>query len=396
MSSSILIIGAGFGGLAAATTLRQLLPQEHSITVVDRSPHFHVGASKTWVMLGERSADSIRTDRASLLPDGVEFINADVQRIDPARGVVTTSRGDLRCDYLIIALGADMTMEPIPGLRDAAHSFYAVDDAVRLHDALKEFRSGEIVFLIPRTPFKCPPAPYEAAFLLDHAFRQQRLRDTVSLSIYTIEPAPMPTAGPELGEFIRGILEERGIVYHPLKKTTSVDGARRRIQFEDGSDARYGLLIVIPPHVAPQAVRESSLVHEAGWIPVDPQTMRVNRQDAAIPIYAVGDITSVPLPGRYKPDVPLVLPKAGVFAASQGLTAAKQIAASILGTTSTEHFDGKGFCYIETGGNKAVRGEGSFFELPHPVMSKQPPDEAQYRDKLAWVEGWLSGTKSRY
>jgi sulfide:quinone oxidoreductase len=107
--------------------------------------------------------------------------------------------------------------------------------------------------------------------------------------------------------------------------------------------------------------------------------------------YAVGDITSVALPGRYKPDAPLVLPKAGVFAASQGIAAAHAIASTVLGKGPAGVFDGKGYCFIETGGGLAVRGEGSFFDLPHPSMSKQPPDKMQYRDKQLWVEQWLSG-----
>jgi sulfide:quinone oxidoreductase len=187
------------------------------------------------------------------------------------------------------------------------------------------------------------------------------------------------------------MLEERGITYRPLMKTVRVDATTRHIHFEDGSEARYDLLVAIPPHVAPAAVRGAGLTNESGWIPVDPKTMRVKKQEQGNPLYAIGDITTVQLPGKYKPDVSLVLPKAGVFAASQGETAAKQVAASILGKESADEFDGKGFCYIEVGGERAIRGDGSFFELPHPIMNKRLPDQDQYRDKLAWVEQWLSG-----
>jgi sulfide:quinone oxidoreductase len=390
MSTSTLILGAGFGGLAAARTLRHLLPRQHRITVVDQSTQFYVGATKTWVMLGDRTVDSIQRDRASLLPGGVEFHQAGVLGIDIASGRVTTTMGELKADYLVIALGADVTMDPVPGLKEAADSFYTVDGAVKLREKLNGFGGGEVVFLIPRTPFKCPPAPYEAAMLLDHAFRKKELREKSPVSIYTIEPSPMPTAGPEMGSFIRGLLAEREIPYHPLKKTTSVSAAERRVFFEDGSSVQYDLLIAIPPHVPPPAVRESGLTSESGWIPVDPKMMRVKHEGLAVPTYAVGDITSVALPGRYKPDVPLVLPKAGVFAAAHGEIAAGHIAASILGSPASESFDGRGFCYIEVGEDKAVKGEGSFFELPHPIMTSRPPDKEQYRDKLDWVERWLS------
>jgi sulfide:quinone oxidoreductase len=106
--------------------------------------------------------------------------------------------------------------------------------------------------------------------------------------------------------------------------------------------------------------------------------------------YAVGDLASVPLPGRWSPEAPLVLPKAGVFAAAQGEAVGMRIAAELGGGVATATFDGEGHCYIEVGGGRALRGDAAFFATPHPVMTARAPDEAQYRDKLRWVESWLS------
>jgi sulfide:quinone oxidoreductase len=169
-----------------------------------------------------------------------------------------------------------------------------------------------------------------------------------------------------------------------------VDGAARRIEFEDGTAAGYDLLITVPPHEAPRVVRDAGLVNASGWIPVDPQTLEVKAPAAAGRVYAAGDVTVVPLPGRYKPDMPLSLPKAGVFAQAHGQVAAQQIAARLAGATPSTAFDGVGFCYLETGGGRAVKADGSFFELPHPRMARQAPDEAQYRDKLDWVARQLA------
>jgi sulfide:quinone oxidoreductase len=168
-----------------------------------------------------------------------------------------------------------------------------------------------------------------------------------------------------------------------------VDGSAQRVVFEDGSEARYDLLIAIPPHEAPKVVRDAQLTNQSGWIPVDPRTLQVKQPRDASDVYAAGDVTAVPLPGRYKPDIGLSLPKAGVFAEAHGRVAAHQIAARILGRTPDEAFDGKGYCYLETGVQRAVKADGSFFELPHPVMQKRTPDEAQFRDKLGWVERLL-------
>ena len=107
-------------------------------------------------------------------------------------------------------------------------------------------------------------------------------------------------------------------------------------------------------------------------------------------VFAVGDVTSVPLPGRFKPDLALVLPKAGVMAEAQGEVAAHQIAARILGTATDRVFDGHGACYFETGAGQAVKGEADFFALPHPRMAKREPSSAQMQDKLAWVARHLA------
>jgi sulfide:quinone oxidoreductase len=199
----------------------------------------------------------------------------------------------------------------------------------------------------------------------------------------------MTTAGPEMGQFIKGELAQRGIGFFPQRITKQVDGASKRVTFEDGSQAPFDLLIAIPPHEAPKVVRDAQLTNPSGWIPVDPRTLQVNQQPEAREVYAVGDVTAVPLPGRYKPEVGLSMPKAGVIAEAQGRIVAHQIAAKVLGRTAEEFFDGKGYCYLETGAHHAMRAEGSFFEMPHPVMTKRTPDEAQFKDKLDWVERLL-------
>jgi sulfide:quinone oxidoreductase len=396
-ATTTLILGGGFGGIAAANLLRQLVPREHDIIVIDKDPNFHVGAGKTWVMLGERTLDQISKPRKTLLDRGIKFLQANILSIGLEGKTVTTESEALHWDYLVIALGADLNLASVPGLApkdsglaESAHTFYTLEGAQHLQGAVKEFNGGDIAVLIPKTPFKCPPAPYEAAMLLSHAFEARGLAGKVRIDVYTIEPAPMPTAGPEMGQYIRNELSVRSIGFHPQKKPIQVNSAARRVRFDDGSEVGYDLLIAIPPHEAPKVVRDAKLTNQSGWIPVNPLTLKVTGVPVPAEVYAVGDITSAPLPGRYKPEVALSLPKAGVFAEAHGRVVAHQIAAKILGRESSETFDGRGYCYLEVGGGRAVKADGSFFELPHPVMQKQTPDEAQFRDKLAWVARHLN------
>lgn len=390
--TTTLILGGGFGGLACARALRAGVAPEHRIQLVDRADGFLVGASKTWVMLGERRGPEVVRERARLLPAGVEWIPAEIESLDPVHRRVHTGAGELRADHLVVALGADLDPAAIPGLAEGAHSFYTLAAAERLSEALREFAGGRIVLLVPRLPFKCPPAPYEAAMLL-HAWLEARgLRGRTEIEIHTIEPLPMTTAGEAMGRMIVAELEARRIGFHPRRSVVAVEPARRAVRCEDG-EVPYDLLIAVPPHRAPQVVVAAGMAEVGGWVAVDPLTLEARRPAGLERVYAIGDVTALPLPGRHVATVPLVLPKAGVFAAAEGEIVAARIAAAIGGTPPPAGFEGRGFCYLEVGGGRAIRAEGEFFATPHPLMATRPASEEQYRDKLDWVEGWLKPTR---
>lgn len=388
--TTTLILGGGFGGLTCARALRAALPPEHRIIVVDRAPLFLVGATKTWVMLGEKSAEEITRQRGTLLPAGVELIQADVMRIDAATREAQTSAGTIRGDHLVIALGSEQELGAVPGLAESAHSFYGLLDALHLQAALDAFKGGRVVLLIPRVPFPCPPGPYEGMLLIHDLLTRRGIREKCTLDAYTMEKLPMATAGPAMGNAVVALLTERSIGYHPLKKTARVEPARKAVRFEDGSEALFDLLITVPPHRVPRVAVESWLAPPEGWIPVDPATLAIKSPNAAAHVYAIGDVTSVPLPGRWIPEMPLALPKAGVMAAAQGEVVAANIASVVRGEAPVASFDGTGHCFIEIGGKRAMRGDGDFFKMPHPEMSANPPDEAAYRSKQEWVAGMLA------
>ncbi len=380
--STILILGGGFGGLSCASELRRLLSDEHKIIVVDQSSEFVIGATKPWVMLGDMDSKTAAHSRQKLNNRGIEFVQARVNSIDSNSRSVETSVGKLQADYLVVALGAELDMWQVRGLGENAHSFYDLAGAIKLHETLKEFKGGEVVLLIPKAPFKCPPAPYESALLLADHLKRRKIPH--KLTVATVEGAPMATAGPEIGAFVRDLMQTAGITYLTLKKTLSVDGYSKRVRFEDG-ELGYDLLIAVPPHVPPRVILESSLKGPNGWIPIDRESCRLANPQAGV--FAIGDCTVSLLPGKFKPDAPLVLPKAGVFADRQGIVVAQNIALAMRGQTSRVAYDGKGFCYIETGDMHAARGDGSFFDLPHPTMERHIPDMNLYDGKREWIKG---------
>jgi sulfide:quinone oxidoreductase len=375
--SKVLILGGGSGGLATAGRLKELLGDKISVTVIDKQRSFVLGFSLLRVMTGEKSEQEVTVPKEKVSQKGVRFINTEVNMIDVKNGSVHTGQGKFAYDYLVIALGAELAPEKVPGFESAFH-MYTLEDAKKLRDALSSFGGGSIRLIISSTPFKCPPAPYEAAMLIDDYLGSKGLRDRSDIQIFTPEPQPMPIAGPEVGKTVVSMLNEKGIGFHNNTKVSSIDGSSKQIIFENGTREKYDLLIAIPPHTSPKVVRESDLADAvSGWIPVDPKNMQT-RHDR---VYAIGDVAAVKLPSG------MMLPKAATFAFGQAEIVASNIASLVLGT-ETRSWDGFGECFIETGSGNAGYGSGSFYASPKPVINLQIPSKELRERKDAWGNYW--------
>ncbi len=272
--NKVLILGGGSGGLATAGRLKELLGNKISVTVIDKQRSFVLGFSLLRIMTGEKSEQEVTVPKEKVSQKGIKFINTEVNKIDVNNGIVTTGQGEFAYNYLVVALGAELAPEKVPGFESAFH-MYTLEDAKKLRDALSSFRGGSIRLIISSIPFKCPPAPYEAAMLIDDYLRSKDLRDKSDIQISTPEPQPMPIAGPEVGNTVISMLNEKGIGFHHNAKMSSIHGSSKQIVFENGTREKYDLLIAIPPHTSPKVVRESELADAAiGWIPVDPKNMQ--------------------------------------------------------------------------------------------------------------------------
>ena len=374
----VLILGGGSGGLATASRLKELLGDKINITVIDKQRSFVLGFSLLRVMTGEKTEQEVTVSKEKVSQKGIKFINTEVDGIDLENGIVRTTQGEFAYDYLVIALGAELAPEKVPGFESAFH-MYTLEDAKKLRDALSSFRGGSIRLIVSSTPFRCPPAPYEAAMLIDDYLRSKRLRDASDIQIFTPEPQPMPIAGPEVGNTVVSMLNEKGIGFHNNTKVSLIDGSSKQIIFENGTKEKYDLLIAIPPHTSPKVVRESGgdLADASGWIPVDPKNMQTKHDR----VYAIGDVTAVKLSSG------MMLPKAATFAFGQAETVAFNIASSVLGTENRS-WDGFGECFIETGSGNAGYGSGSFYSSPKPVINLQVPSRELRERKEAWGNYW--------
>jgi len=221
--------------------------------------------------------------------------------------------------------------------------------------------------------------------LLEYAFGQRGIRSDVDLRMYTPEPLSMPVAGPLVGAAVKRFLDERGIGFHPQHKLSSVDPGNKEIAFENGRKANFDLLVAVPPHRSPEVVRKSCLANETGWIPVDRGTMKTGFEN----VYALGDVAAIPLPGRYRPDMPLPRPKAGVFSHFQASAVAGNIASEIKGGTAGKVFGGKGYCFLETGHGMVGYGSGNFYGEPQPAVTFGRPARLWRFAKVLFEKWWL-------
>ena len=284
----------------------------------------------------------------------------------------------------MISLGVRLAPENVPGLVEAslggtAHNLYGLDGAEGLRDALKNFRSGRLAILTTVPAYKCPAAPYEAAMLLAYDLRKRGVRDDVTIDFYAAEPGPMGVAGPDVSKAVRGMIEGQGVTYHPEHQIARVDPGAKRLEFADGAGADFDLLVYVPPHVAPAVMAGSGLLGDAGWVPVDRNTMATRFPG----VFAIGDVATIPLSLR-KP-----LPKAGVFAHREAEVVAHNIVHEITGKGRAITFKGHGECFIEAGEGKAGFGRGDFYAEPAPTMKLYQAGRHWHAGKVLFEKDWL-------
>jgi sulfide:quinone oxidoreductase len=372
MRKRTLILGAGFGGLTVATELRRLLGDEHGVVLIDRREEFLAGLRKIWALVGLGTLEEGCRRRETLRERGIPFLRREVRGIVPASRRVATDEETLDADFLVIALGAEPRPDLVPGLAEHAHDLYDARAIPRLAERLAGFDGGRIALVIAGAPYKCPPAPYECAMLLDEHLRERGIRDRTEIVVSTLQPILLPNAGKAGSAWLGAQLESRGIGFHTARKVEKVEAGR--VVFAGGEVLEADVLIGVPPHRPPAVVKESGLAGPGDWIAVDPATLRTAHER----VFAIGDVTQIPLANG------LPLPKAGLFAEIQGALVAAAIASECGVGEPPPAFDGRGYCFVETGKSRATRVEGSFFARPEPEVRVLEPSEQHAREKRSF------------
>lgn len=373
-AQTVLVLGGGIGGVVAANRLRRKLDRRHRVVLVNREPQFSLAASYLWVMVGQRTPRQVVRPLRRLQRRGIEVVIGAVEQIDPIRRTAVVDGRELTADHLVVSLGADQAPGVVPGMAENGHTFATLPGARRLGIELDAIERGRILVVTGAPVYRCPAAPYEAAFLIEAHLRRRGVRDRVEVAVHSAEPMPMGVAGPTVSQAVTGLLAERGIEYRPSHQIAAAEHGHA--EFADGESMPFDLLAYMPPIAPPPVIAHSPLAGAGGWVEVDRHTLLSGFEN----VYAIGDNVQIPL-AIGKP-----LPRAGVFAHAQAKAVAQTVASTISGAAESTRFDGHGGCFIEVGDGRAGYGSGDFYAKPSPSVRIRPPSRLKHLGKVAFEQ----------
>jgi len=343
VTKRIVILGGGMGGTLIANRLRRKV-HDADITVVDRNDMHVYQPGLLFVPFGlTRPADIMRS-RKHQLHSGIHYVHRDIDRVDiDGDRVHLTDGAVLDYDVLVVATGASLLPEETegmtgPGWMRNVFTFYSLEGASALKNALAAFDAGRVVVNVVDMPIKCPVVPLEFCFLADWYFRRRGIRDRVELVYVTpLDGAfTKPVAARELGN----LLQRKGIELVTEFNTGEVDGDAGRLISYDERTVAFDLAVVVPLHGGAGFVgRSCGLGDELNFVLTDQHTLQSKVRPN---IFAIGDATNVPAS------------KAGSVAHFEGDVLARNIEQFLAGRPLDAHFDGHTNCFIESGYHKAL------------------------------------------
>jgi sulfide:quinone oxidoreductase len=363
MRTRVVVLGAGFAGLELATMLSEALGDDVDVALIDKSDAFVFGYSKLDVMFGRTTLDAVRLAYREIAKPGVRFLQETIIEIDPEARRVTTDGGVHEADFLVVALGADYDLDATPGLAEGGNEFYSEAGAERLGELLPTFSKGRAIVGVCGAPFKCPPAPSEAALLLHEYLSARGVRGDCEISFVIPFGSPVPPS-PDTSRALVTAFAERDIIFVPEHRVTALDPARHVALLDDGGEMPYDLFLGVPKHRAPDVVRASGMT-EDGYVPVNPRTLETRFPG----VYAVGDVATIGVP------------KAGVFSEGAARVVASSLIARLRDREQPGPYDGLGSCYIEFGAGRVGRVDVDFFSGPKPTGTFQEPSTALVAEK---------------
>ena len=386
----IVIMGAGIGGMPAAYEMREALPKEQRVTVVNSTDYFQFVPSNPWVAVGWRTREAITLPIAPYLQrKGIAFIPKAVTQIDAAGSKLTLVGGEtLDYDYLVITTGPKLAFDEIPGAGPVSsggggftHSVCSVDHAQALFADYEEFLKNPGPIVVGAMPgASCFGPAYEFAMILDTDLRKRKLRNKVPITFVTSEPYIGHLGLGGVGDsksMLESEMRNRDMKWITNAKTTKVEQGKIFVtQIDDQGnllkehEVAFKLAMMLPAFKGVDAVAAvPNLVNPRGMVLID----EFQRSKAYRNIFSAGVCVAIP-PVEVTP-VPTGTPKTGYMIESMVGAICHNIADELVGKPATAKGTWNAVCLADMGDTGAA-----FVALP-----QIPPRNVNWFKKGKWV-----------
>ncbi len=340
----LLVLGGGTAGTMVVSKLRRRLDRaQWQITVVDQNNAHLYQPGLLFIPFGTYRPDEVVKPRRRFIPDGVDLVLGEIDRVDATTNTVALTDGrQLGYDYLVIATGSTARPDQTPGMlgpqwRRSIFDFYTLDGATALAQALKGFDGGRLVVHVVDMPIKCPVAPLEFTFLAEAYFRHRGMRDRVEMVYVT--PLPGAFTKPVASAHLGSMLDERKIALESDFMVERIDDEAKALVSYDEREIPFDLLVTVPLNMGADYVARSGLGDELNYVPVDKHTLLSKAHDN---IFAIGDASNIPTS------------KAGSVAHFSVDVFVGNFCQHVAGKPMTGSFDGHANCFIESGDGKGL------------------------------------------
>ena len=380
----VVVVGGGYGGTIAAKYIR-MMDKSIEVVMIERNDHF-VSCPFSNLYIGGILKDlnplTIKYDKLAS-NHGVKVVQAEVTAIDPVAKVVTTSKGTVSYDRLVVSPGIDFRLEEMKGYDAKAmeimpHAWKAGPQTVLLRKQLEAMKDGgSMVMTVPLAPYRCPPGPYERASMVAHYLKKNKPKS----KLIVLDANPDITS--KGGLFKKGWKDNyEGLIdYRPAKKVTEVDAGKMTVLVEGLEDVKGDVVNVIPPQRAGQIAVAAGLVgDDKNWCPVNPTSFESTKQAG---IHVIGDAC-----------IAGAMPKSGYSANSEAKICAMNVVALMNGKELTD-MSGINTCYSYITDKDAVSvaavytvKEGKIIAVPNSG-GVSPADYSEAKREAIYAESWL-------
>ncbi len=383
--ASIVIIGAGIGGMPMALEMRDMLRAGDKVTVISNAPKFHFVPSNPWVAVNWRKRAEIEVDYGPVFAKkGIDFIAVGAKRVHPEKNSVELDDGrSVDYDFLIVATGPKLAFDEIEGLGPKGHtqSICHVEHALQAESEWQKFVKdpGHIVVGAVQGASCYGPA-YEFAMIMDTDLRRRKIRNKVPITFVTAEPYIGHLGLGGVGDS-KGLLEsamrERHIKWICNAKVTKVEAGKMHVTEHDETgqpkkehtlDFKYSMML--PAFKGVDAVFGiEGLTNPRGFILID----EFQRNPKFRNVYSVGVCVAIP-PVEVTP-VPTGAPKTGYMIESMVTATAHNIRDVINGKEPTHRATWNAVCLADFGDSGVA-----FVALP-----QIPPRNVNWFSEGKWV-----------